>query len=241
VQRREPILNAPASVLAVISVLALIHAIRSLLSADQDDELLAALAFVPARYDTGGDELPGGGLARLTSLVTHMLLHGDVVHLLINSAWLLVFGTPIARRLGTARFLAFLAFCGACGAATFWLFNPHLNAPMVGASGAISGLMAGVLRFLFNALDLGHAGLMEAGTAPVPRMTVGQLLRDRRALVTIVIWLALNFALVLGVGDIAPPGAIAWEAHLGGFTAGLLTFGYFDRPPALRRDEPSGT
>jgi len=230
---REPIVNAPASVLASIAMLALIHAGRSLLSTAQDEDLLVALAFIPARFLPGGDELPGGEIARYTSFLTHMLLHGDVVHLLINGAWLLVFGSAIAQRLGSARFFSFSAFCGVCGAATFFLFNPELDAPMIGASGAISGLMGGVLRFLFSATERGYPGLLQSGTMPVPRMTVARMLSDRRAVLTIIIWMGLNFALAFGVGGVAPPGGIAWEAHLGGFWAGLLAFGFFDpvRPP----------
>lgn len=240
-QGREPIVNAPASVLASLAALALIHAGRSLLSAAQDEDLLVALAFIPARFLPGGDELPGGEIARYTSFLTHVLLHGDVVHLLINGAWLLVFGSAIAHRLGSVRFFAFSAFCAACGAATFLLFNPGLDAPMIGASGAISGLMGGVFRFLFSAMDRGYPGLLQSGATPVPRMSIARTLTDRRAVFTIVIWMGLNLALAFGLGGLAPSGGIAWEAHLGGFWAGVLAFGYFDpvRPPG-RGGSPGG-
>ncbi len=230
VHRRQPIVNAPSIVLSVLAVLAAIHLVRSLIGEVNDQELIWSMAFVPARYGTDGAELPGGSIARVTSLFTHMLLHGDWSHLLINSAWLLVFGTPIARRLGPVRFILFALFCGVCGALTFWIFNPGLEAPMIGASGAISGLMGGLFRFLFNALDQRRRGGVATGAQDVPRMSVWEVLRDRRAAGTIAIWVALNVALATGFSDLAP-GTVAWEAHLGGFFAGLLGFGLFDVSP----------
>ena len=68
------------------------------------------------------------------------------MHLLINSAWFLAFATPVARRIGPVRFLAFFLLCGVGGALLYLPFN---SAPMVGASGAISGLMGAAMRFLF--------------------------------------------------------------------------------------------
>jgi membrane associated rhomboid family serine protease len=220
-------------VLGVLAVLALIHLARGLLSDAQDQDLVWALAFVPARYGPGGADIAGGALARFMSPVTHMLLHGDISHLLINGAWLLVFGSPIARRLGPVRFLLFLGFCGICGALTFWLLNPELEVPMIGASGAISGLMGGLLRVLFSVLDRRRSGSADVDVQDVPRLTLRQVLTDRRAMGTIIIWVALNVALATGLGDYAP-GAVAWEAHLGGFFAGLLSFALFDVAPAGR-------
>jgi membrane associated rhomboid family serine protease len=156
-----------------------------------------------------------------------MLLHGDLSHLLINSVWLLVFGTPIARRLGAVRFLLFTLFCGLSGALVFWIFNPGLDAPMIGASGAISGLMGGLFRFLFNALDQRRSGSITPGVQDVPRMSLRQTLADRRAMGTIAIWVALNVALATGLNDMGAE-TVAWEAHLGGFLAGLCAFGLFD-------------
>ena len=228
--RREPILNAPRSVLVLLGVLAAIHAGRWLLTERQDETFLLSLAFIPGRYLVDGQDLPGGEAARLWSPFTHMLLHGDLTHLLINSAWLLVFGSIVARRIGGARFLLFFVFCGLGGVATFWLFNPGLLAPMIGASGAISGLLAAVLRFLFNATDRGYPALGPSAR-PVPLMSIGQTLTDRRAALTIVIWMVLNAVLAFGFVDLAPQGGIAWEAHVGGFWAGFLTFGFFDRAP----------
>jgi len=234
--RQQPILNAPPVVLGVLVLLAVVHLARSLLGEAQDEDVIWALAFVPARYAYGGSDLIGGELARFTSPVTYMLLHGDWSHLLINGVWLLVFGTPIARRLGPVRFLLFTVFCGLSGALAFWIFNADLAAPMIGASGAISGLLGGLLRFLFNALDQRRRGSMGPGAHDAPSMTFRELLADRRALGTIVIWLALNLGLATGLGTEGGPETVAWEAHLGGFIGGLCAFGLFDAAPRPTAD-----
>jgi membrane associated rhomboid family serine protease len=233
--RREPIFNAPSSVLALLAGLALVHALRTLLTNGQDDLLVLSLAFIPARYGPIGSELPGAPLASVTSFVTHMFLHGDATHLIVNSAWLLIFGSAIARRVGTLRFLFFSMVCGVGGAFGFLCFNPGLAVPVIGASGAVSGLMGGVMRFFFSALDYGGAGLLRHQPWVIPRMSLGQMARDRRAAVAIGVWILLNFLVSLGFGGLAAPGVIAWEAHLGGFFTGLLAFGLFDGPIRERR------
>lgn len=232
--RREPIFNAPIVILGLIATFALIHGVRAFLPENDDAYLVFALGFIPARYGDSPFELPGGHIAGVTSFITHMFVHGDLLHLLVNSAWLLAFGTPLARRMGSLRFLAFSALCGIAGAVTFLVINPGLLAPMVGASGAISGMMGGLLRFLFNAMDYGGSGLVSEGARDVPRMDLGQMLRDRRVVFTIGVWILLNFAFSIGFGEYVEPAGIAWEAHLGGFFAGLLTFGAFD--PVIQQD-----
>jgi membrane associated rhomboid family serine protease len=241
--RREPIFNAPFVVVGLLLALALVHVARAFLSDMADAYVVLSLGFIPARYGPELFDVPGGSVASVTSFLTHMFVHGDPLHLLVNSAWLLAFGTPVARRIGSLRFLLFTMVCGVAGALTFLALNPGLAVPMVGASGAVSGLMGGLLRFLFNAFDRGGAGLVPDGARDVPRMDLGQMLQDRRVLFTIGIWVALNFLFSLGFGGIAEPGAIAWEAHLGGFFAGLITFGAFDRrvePHSWQAGDPPG-
>ena len=65
----------------------------------------------------------------------------------------------------------------------------------------------------------------------IPLMTLAETLQDRRMLVVIVGWTALNVLLAQGAGAFIEAAGVAWEAHLGGFYAGLLLYGFFDRPP----------
>jgi membrane associated rhomboid family serine protease len=228
---REPIFNVPAVVLGVVAILAAVHVGRQYLSPEDNLWLIYALAFIPARLDGFAADYPGGELAVYTSFLSHMLIHGDFVHLVFNTAWFLAFGTAIAKRTGPVRFLAFTAVTGAAGAATFLLIHPGLEVPVVGASGAVAGLMGGVLRFLFPALDIGGLRLLREAPNRVPLLTLSQTVRDRRIQFATAAFVFLNVLAMFGVGVGVEAGRIAWEAHIGGFFAGLLLFSFFDSPP----------
>lgn len=234
---REPMFNVPGSVVGLIAIFIAVHLIRQLLPPDQDDWLTVAMAFVPARYAGYAPDIAGGDIAAVTSLITHMLVHGDITHLMFNSAWFLAFGGAIALRVGSTRFLAFTAFTGIVGALTFLAFNFGEFVPVVGASGAVSGMMGGVMRFLFSAIDMGSFSLLREAPRSVPLMPLTQALADRRVIAVTAIYLLLNAITAFGIPGISVGGEVAWEAHLGGYFAGLLAFGLFDRPQP-RRFEP---
>ena len=90
--QREPLFNIPPVVIAVLAVLALIHAVRTFVFSEQQDiEFLLTFAFIPARYDSSvvlGGALPGGG-ADVWTFVTYALIHADWTHLGVNAIWLL--------------------------------------------------------------------------------------------------------------------------------------------------------
>jgi membrane associated rhomboid family serine protease len=232
VREREPIFNVPGAVLGVLVVLVAVHAMRSFLSPETDAWMVYALAFIPARYSGFAAELPGGEVASVTSFVTHMVVHGDVTHLAFNSAWLLAFGAAICQRIGGLRFLAFTVVSGIAGALTFLALNPGLEAPVVGASGAIAGLMGGTLRFLFSAVDIGGIRKLREAPREVALMPLATALTDRRVVLASAMLVLVNVLVGLGLGSDLAPGGIAWEAHLGGYFMGLFTFGLFDPGPA---------
>ncbi len=220
-QRSQPVFNAPGVVLGIIAILVVMHAVLEVLSDAWAEWLVLVLAFIPARYS--GEAYPGGSIATLTSFGSHMLVHGDWMHLILNCAWMLAFGTIVARRIGGARFLALGLLTGIAGAALFLALNIGLRAPMVGISGAVSGLMGAAMRFIFRPTT-GLDGEQS------PLMTFRELLSDRRAMTWIVIWVAMNLVFGLLLGTMLSVGGIAWEAHLGGFAAGLVLIGWLDRP-----------
>lgn len=222
-----PIFNVPRIVTGIVLLLAAIHLGRYLLAEDADRWLLLAMAFIPARYSGFAAELPGGDLASLTSFVTHMAVHGDLIHLGFNTAWLLAFGGALAKRLTAPAFLAFALVCGIAGALLFWAVNPGLMAPMVGASGALSGLMGAVLRLLMSAADRDQVELLRIAPSAVPLAPLSTALRDRRLWLVTAVWIALNMLAIAGIG-VPNDGIIAWEAHVGGFLCGVLGFGLFD-------------
>jgi membrane associated rhomboid family serine protease len=236
----EPIFNVPPVVTAIVVVLGLVEFTREwVLGPRSDIELLVWFAFIPARYDAAalmGGSYPGGLAADLWTFITYALLHGSLLHLGLNAVWLLSFGTPVARRFGASRFMAFLAVTAAAGAAAHLATHVGDGSPMVGASAAISGCMAGAIRFVFQREGpLGLLGRRDDQSYSVLAAPLGVALRDRRILIFLVVWFALN--LLFGVGSLSIIGegeTVAWQAHVGGFLSGLFGFTAFD--PIARQD-----
>ena len=230
----EPIFNVPPVVTAIIAVLALIHAVRDvILSPEADAEVLRLFAFIPQRYSASvldTSAWPGGAFADVWTFVTYALLHGDWVHLGLNVVWLLAFGTPVARRFGSFRFLAFFALTAAAGAAVHLFFYAGQPVPMIVASAAISGFMAAAMRFAFQRSGpLSFIGRDDAEAYRVPALPLAAVLGNARVLAFLAVWFGLN--LLFGLGSLSLDGseqAIAWQAHIGGFAAGLFAFAAFD-------------
>ena len=235
---KEPIFNAPPSVVRCLAVLAVVHLVLwhllpLLLPGDLAGRIGWLMAFSPGRYEGLADKSPLEMGAAVWSFLTHQLIHADATHLLLNSAWLLVFGGAIAQRIGGWRFLVFAIFSGFAGALTFLAFRFGNPVPMVGASGAVSGLMGGAFRFLFAALDRGGFAMFRDNPKSIPLMSVRETLSDRRLQVAAGVLVAINLLTVLGSSALTSAEGIAWEAHLGGFLFGLLSFQLFEpKPPA---------
>lgn len=225
---QEPIFNVPNCVVGVLAVLVLVHLGRTMLTPEGDLWFVLASAFIPGRYGPLGETLPGGEWAKLTSPFTHMLVHGDWIHLALNSAWLLAFGGAIAARTGSLRFLAFFVLSGLGGALAFYVANAGQMTPMVGASGAISGLLGGTLRILFPAMNNGGFRRLREAPRSIPLMPLGETLTDRRVIVTSAVLVLINVLTIIGFGAAQNSAGIAWEAHLGGYAIGIFTYGLFD-------------
>lgn len=231
---RQPMFNIPASVVAAAVALGVLHAVRVILPAQQSQDMLLALAFIPARYATPLLELPGGEWSGITSFITYMFVHGDATHLVINTIWMLAFGSAIAKRVGDLRFLMFSALCGIAGALVHLGVHFGELVPVVGASAAISGQMAGALRFIFGAP--GTVLFSSQNIQSVPLASIRDTLKDRRFLLFLGVWMALNLLFGLDVVQFNDSGGgIAWEAHIGGFLCGFVAIGVFDR--ASRREK----
>ncbi len=223
---RQPIFRAPSVVLWLIAGLAAAHAARMALPPARSADMIYQYALVPARYShafvSSQTDLmaswPGTVLERAVPFFSYMALHGGWTHLVINCLWLLAFGPVVARRLGTGLFLAFFLVCGLAGALTYLAFNWGSALPVVGASGAISGLMAAGLRML-----PGQAPWTSPDQAPLAPIF------SRQILLFAGVWAGINLlAGLTGLGMGGESGLVAWQAHLGGFLAGLLLCGPFD-------------
>lgn len=234
---RQPILNLPVSVTALIGLLIAIHAIRTLFLSDQADiQVILDFAFIPVR-ETAPEAFSGTAAAGAVvwSFVTYAFLHADWSHVLINVVWLAAFGAPLARRFGTARFLLFSAAGAIAGAALHLALYPNSLVPLVGASAAISAQMAGASRFVFQAGGpMWGRGDQRAYMYPAAPLL--EVLRDRRVLAFLAVWFGVNLIFALVGGGGLSEGAVAWDAHIGGFLAGLLLFRLFDpvRAPTLQ-------
>lgn len=244
--KREPLFNVPTVVAVLLALFALIHVVRTyVLTENQDIEVLIEFAFIPARYDPTAmvEGWPGGIGAQIWTFVTYAFLHANWMHFGVNAVWFLPFGSAVARRFGTLRFLAFFAVTAAAGAGLHLLTHSGEQYPMIGASAAISGTMAAAIRFAFERggpLGMGILTDRDEAAYHVPALPLSHVLRDRRVLMFLVVWFGIN--IVFGVGSfpaLTGGESVAWQAHIGGFLAGLLLFALFDRPPDPRQYDES--
>ena len=199
---REPIFNAPWPAMALVVVIIGGYALQSRLPPG----VIGTWAFTPAALNHG----------EWRTVFTAIFLHGNWAHAIVNAAMALAFATPLARYLGEGSrgafaFFSFYLLCGALGNLGYAAVHPGGVAGVVGASGAVSGLMGAVARLLGGRGRLGPI-------ASRPVLGLGGALLGVNLLIA-----------VLGSGWAPGAGgaAIAWEAHLAGFLAGLLLAGPF--------------
>ena len=218
-RRGEPVLNMPGIVIAAILLCVAVHLVRVyVLTTQQDLEVLFHGAFIPALY-SGDFPLD---VTAVTRPLTYAFLHGGLLHLAVNMIWLAAFGTPLANRLGVSRFVAFWAVTGVAAVALHFGLHPFDEAPLIGASGAISGMMGAASRLGFRTER--RNGMTRFGGRP---LAISEVFRSRSVLTFIGIWMVVNLATGLIGGGPGVDGQIAWEAHVGGFLAGFLFIGAF--------------
>lgn len=183
-------------------------------------------AVVPARLlaAVAGDprlDVTAQGLTVLTS----MFMHGDVLHFLGNMWFLWIFGDNVEDRFGHVGFLGFYLACGVAAAVSQVLLAPASAVPMIGASGAIAGVLGAYLRFYPSARVL----------SLVPIFVFVQLI-EIPALVFLGLWFVVQILSSLS----GMPG-VAWWAHIAGFVAGLaLSFLAAARADVQLRPPPRG-
>ncbi|HLW92104.1 MAG TPA: rhomboid family intramembrane serine protease [Roseiarcus sp.] len=223
-------------------------------SAIASAEAHAARAFLHARglvdlaRAQGACSLSPANFARvsigdLATMVTYAFLHLNWAHVGLNSLWIVAFGPPVARRFGAARFLVFFLAAAVAGALAHWVFNPLDFAPLAGASASDSGLMGAAARFIFEPEGpLGGGGFSRSSpraSHAIAAPPLRKLLRDRRVVIFLGVWLVGNFvfgagAETLGLSD----QPVAWLAHVGGFALGFFAFPLFDPRTARATQRP---
>ncbi|MHA1569544.1 MAG: rhomboid family intramembrane serine protease [Alphaproteobacteria bacterium] len=143
-----------------------------------------------------------GGVSPILSLATYMFLHGGFMHLIGNMLYLWVFGDNVEDSMGHRRFVAFYLICGVVAALVQTALAPGATAPMIGASGAVSGILGAYLILHPRARIL------------VPIIVIPVWLP---AYVLIIFWFVFQLAAAFGGGG----AGVAWWAHIGGFVAGV--------------------
>jgi membrane associated rhomboid family serine protease len=204
----EPVFNAPWPSVLIVAAIIGSYAWQVLMGGGEKAALM--WGFAPA------DLLHG----RWVQLLTMMFIHGGWTHAVMNALGALAFGPPVARLLGSdakgaAAFLGFYLVCGVLASLGYAAVHPKDVEPVIGASGAVSGLMGAATRLF------GRDPAAAPGDALAP-------IWSRQVLSLGGGWAAANLLLaVTGASPLMPGAKIAWEAHIAGLVAGLLLIGPF--------------
>jgi len=177
------------------------------------DRLINALGFVPARFLAQQAENwinPAGFVPAFSS----MFLHANLLHLVSNMWMLWIFGDNVEDCMGHGRYVLFFLLCGFASVGAQTISNPHSTIPMVGASGAISGVLGAYF------LSYPHARILTL----LPIVIFFYLI-ELPAYFFLGFWFVLQFlqgSLYSLNSEQVAGGGVAWWAHVGGFAAGVL-------------------
>jgi membrane associated rhomboid family serine protease len=176
---------------------------------------VSSYALIPARLFSGTG-LKDGSLPVAATIFTSMFLHGGVLHIAGNMLYLWIFGNNVEDDTGRLRFILFYLLCGAVAALTHALVNRTSIIPMIGASGAVSGVLGAYL-------------LLYPRARVVTLVFFGFYIRTMEipAIIVLGSWFVIQFLSALSASSSG--GGIAWYAHVGGFVAGLVLIGLFKR------------
>lgn len=200
----------PVVTVSLIVVNALAFLYEQSLTTREFERFIMAWGLVPAAFSW-------------VTLFTSMFLHGGWMHILGNMLYLWIFGDNVEDRMGHGRFLVFYLLCGVGAAMLQMWFSPGSRLPMVGASGAIAGVLGAYLVLFPRSRVL----------TLVPVFVFIHII-EVPAIVLLGFWFVLQ--LMSGVGNLgrADVGGVAFWAHAGGFVVGMLAVWFFKRPERQR-------
>lgn len=212
----NPTERTPIVTIAFIATCVLVFFYQASLSAGSGETFVFQYGAIPALV-FGEAESPEMGIAipAYATLITSMFLHGGWMHLIGNMLYLWVFGNNIEDVMGHAKYIGFYVACGILAALSHALTDPSSAIPMVGASGAISGVLGAYLLLFPRARVL--VMMPYVGTT---RVAAGFVLG---------MWFVMQL-LSGGMSIGSSGGGIAFFAHIGGFLAGMVLIGLFKRP-----------
>ena len=203
-----------------------------LLGREGGEELMMRFGVIPDVLVNGNWRAPrldGGSMGAFITPLTSMFLHGGLLHLGGNMLFLHVFGDNVEDVLGKGRFIVFYLACGLFAVLGQVLVDPDSTVPMIGASGAISGVLAGYMT-LFP-----HARVLTL----VPIFIFIHFM-EVPAVIFIILWFVLQLAQgYLSLGPLSEGAqGVAWFAHIGGFLGGLILIRVLYRKSRGRRPQP---
>ena len=152
----------------------------------------------------------------LITIFTSMFLHGGISHIIGNMWFLWIFGDNVESVLGHIKYAIFYILCGVIAAITQIVVNPDSQIPMVGASGAIGGILGAYLVNYPKARVL----------VLIPFGFFSQLIKIR-ALYVLGFWFILQF--------ISSGGGVAYAAHIGGFVSGMILILFFNKKNRIKK------
>ncbi len=213
----NPAAKPPLITVIFIALCSLVFLWQQTLTQDAQEIVVMTMGAIPAVL-IGGMSLPAElqQLPALATIFTSMFLHGGWMHLLGNMLYLWIFGNNIEDAMGHTRFIVFYLLCGVIAVFTHALPNADSAIPMIGASGAISGVLGGYL------LLYPHARVLVL-------IWLGFFITTVRLPAVIVLGLWFGFQLLSSAIADSQTGGVAWGAHIGGFVAGLTLIGIFKR------------
>lgn len=179
------------------------------------ERFFASFALVPKRLFTA-DAGMGALIPVSATLFTSMFLHGGYLHIAGNMLYLWIFGNNVEDATGRIRFILFYLLCGCCAAYVHAMMNASSLTPMIGASGAVSGVLGAYL-------------LLYPRARVVTLVLFGFYVRtvEVPAMIVLGFWFVLQVLNAL-ISDGAG-GGVAWYAHVAGFAAGMILIGLFKR------------
>lgn len=204
----NPATRTPYVTIALIASCILVFIWQLSLDQRSGEILVRQFGFIPALLFGHASWAEGAGLVpSWATLVSSMFLHGSVMHLAGNMLYLWIFGNNIEDVMGHGRFAIFYLLCGLVAAMAQALPDPGSTIPMIGASGAISGVL-GAYLLLFPKVQV--QVVIPIGFFMMRKLPAGWLLG---------IWIA--FQVISGLAADPSGGGVAWWAHVGGFVAGM--------------------
>jgi len=213
-QDDNPSRITPIVTYGLIGACILVYLWQASLTKEAAEEAVYALGLIPAVLFSRAELQDAVAVVPpVMTVLTSMFMHGGWMHLLGNMLYMWIFADNVEDSMGHGRFVVFYLLCGIAAALAQALPDPSSQVPMVGASGAISGVLGAYLLLYPHARVL---VIVPIGFAYATRLPAG-------------IVLALWFGLQLLNELVAPPGAagVAFRAHLGGFVAGLALIPLF--------------